>query len=341
MPGKRDRPPRPKHDASYKSFFAIKRTVADTLRGALGDLAPGLDFSTLQRLPASFVTEHLGQRHADMLWRIQVAENGWLYLLVLLEFQSTIDRRMALRMMDYAVRVLQGLDSDDLGPARELPLILPMVVYNGERRWNAATDIRDLFTPAPGRLVGYVPRHRYLLIELQTLDASVLPPDNALSMIARLEQARSTEQLEELLASLADWLGEPALMKPFGIWIKQVIAGRFPALRHQLEVEDQKRGGMQVATLLERVQEWGEEERRQWLKQGIERGIERGRIDGERDLVRRLVSRRYGPEAADQLVPVLEELSDPDRIAAVADAVIECETAEELIARAREVAGAA
>lgn len=185
MPGKRDRPPRPKHDASYKSFFAVKRTVVDTLRGALGDLAPGLDFSTLQRLPASFVTEHLGQRHADMLWRIQVAGHGWLYLLVLLEFQSTIDRRMALRMMDYTVRVLQGLDRDDLGPARELPFILPMVVYNGERRWNAATDIRDLFPPAPGRLVGYVPRHRYLLIELQTLDASRLPPDNALSMIAR------------------------------------------------------------------------------------------------------------------------------------------------------------
>ena len=88
-----------------------------------------------------------------------------------------------------------------------------------------------------------------------------------------------------------------------------------------------------MATLFERVQKWGEEERRQWL--------EEGRIDGERDLVLRLVGRRYGPEAADQMVPVLERLSDPDRIAAVADAVIECETVEELITRAREVAGAA
>ena len=96
-----------------------------------------------------------------------------------------------------------------------------------------------------------------------------------------------------------------------------------------------------MATLLERVQKWGEEERRQWLKQGLERGLERGRIDGERDLVRRLASRRYGPEAADQLVPVLEELSDPERIAAVAASVLECETAEEFILRAREVAGAA
>jgi hypothetical protein len=177
------------------------------------------------------------------------------------------------------------------------------------------------------------------------LDASGLPPDNVLSMIARLEQARSTEQLKELLASLADWLGEPELLKSLKTWIESVIELRFPSMGHQLEVRDQTTGGMQVTTLLERVQKWGEQERQQWLKEGVElgfeQGIERGRIDGERDLVRRLVSRRYGPEAADQLVPVLEELSDPDRIAAVADAVIDCETVEELIARAREVAGAA
>ena len=305
--------------------------MADTLRGILRDLAPSLDFSTLERLPASFVTEHLGQRHADMLWRIQIAEGGWLYLLVLLEFQSTIDRRMALRMTDYTVRVLQGLDKGDLGPAGKFPLILPMVVYNGERRWNAATDIRDLFPPAPKRLVGYTLRHRYLLIELQKLDASALPPDNVLSMIARLEQARSTEQVEELLASLADWLGEPSLLESFVAWIELVLVRRFPSLAHQFEVRDQKGGGSKVTKLLERVRKWGEEERRQWLREG--------RIDGERELVRRLVSRRFGPEAADRLIPVLEELSDPDSIAAVADAVIDCETAEEVIVRAREVAG--
>ena len=48
----------------------------------------------------------------------------WLYLLVLLEFQSTIDRRMALRMMDHG-RVLQGLDKGDLAPAGSIPSSSP------------------------------------------------------------------------------------------------------------------------------------------------------------------------------------------------------------------------
>ena len=72
-----------------------------------------------------------------------------------------------------------------------------------------------------------------------------------------------------------------------------------------------------MTTLLERVRRWGEED------------IERGRIEGNRELVRRLVSRRYGPTTADRLGSVLDQLSDSERIATVADAVLECQTAEE------------
>ena len=180
--------------------------MADTLLGAAGNLARALDFSTLQRLPASFVTEHLGQHHADMLWRIRTGGGEWLYLLVLIEFQSTIDRRMAPRMVNYTSRIWLGLDREDLGPAGEYPFVLPVVIYNGERRWNAATDIRDLLAPVPEALLGYRPRHRYLLIEPQALDPSLLPPDNVLAMITRFEQARSPEEVDELVAPLADWL---------------------------------------------------------------------------------------------------------------------------------------
>ena len=274
MPRNPRQPERPRHDASYKSLFASPRTVADTLRHVLRELATRLDFSTLERLPASFVTEHLGQRHADMLWRIRI-------------------------------------------------------VYNGDRRWNAATDVRHLFPRAPERLVGYVPRHRYLLIELQTLDASVLPSGNTLSMIASFEQARSRERLDELVVSLTNWLtrvDEPRLLESFNAWVTLVLKGKIDEAEGTVEPIGRQEEQAEM-TLIDRVRKWREED------------VERGRIEGERELVRRLVSRRFGPATADRLVPVLDPLSDPERIAAVADAVLECEAAEEFIVRAREVAG--
>ncbi len=81
MPEKRRQPRKPKHDAAYKRIFAHARTTADLLRGFVGDLAHHLDFTTLERLPASFVTEHLGQRHADLLWKMQTVKRypvSWL-----------------------------------------------------------------------------------------------------------------------------------------------------------------------------------------------------------------------------------------------------------------------
>ncbi len=350
MPGMQ-RPENPKHDASYKNFFTHPRTVADTLRAAAGDIARHLDFATLERMPASFVTEHLGQRHADMLWRIGTTDGGWVYILILLEFQSTVDRRMALRMMDYTATIWMRLGRADLGPGGEYPFVLPVVIYNGERRWTAATDIGDLLGPVPGESLGYRPRLRYLLIEIRAQDPASLPPENVLAMIARFEQAPTAERLEPLIVALSDWLGaveEPELDAAFWEWIEHVLTLRHgpkgEKLQQTLRRRREEKGTM---TLIERARKWGEERDQLWLQKGIEKGIERGiekgiererraSIQRERELVHRMVSRRFGSRAAKQLLPVLARLSDQEDIGLLADAVIECETAAELLRRVRE-----
>ena len=335
MPKRPGRATSAKHDASYKGFFAQRRTVTDTLLGAANDLARHLDFSTLERLPASFVTEHLGQRHADMLWRIQTTDAQWLYILVLLEFQSTIDRRMALRMTDYMIRVLRGLSRDELGSRGEYPVVLPIVVYNGEQRWTAAKDIRDLFGPVPQELLGYMPRHRYLLINLQAIDPSALPRENVLAMIARLEQASTPAAVQELVAPLADLLrqiSEPELAETFRAWIKLVVLRRFGSEGVELTRRLEKEEEGQMTTLLDRARKWGEERDQLWL----EKGIARGRIEGERELVHRMIARRFGPHTAEQVLARLNDLSDPEDFADVADAVFECQTAAEFLERVRD-----
>ena len=148
--------------------------MADTLRLAAGELARRLDFATLERLPASFVNKHLDQRHTDMLWRIGFTGGGWVYILILLEFQSTVDRRMALQVLDYTSTIWMRLDREDLGPDGEYPLVLPIVIYNGKSRWTAATDVGDLVGPVPEELLRYRSRLRYLLIETRSLDLALV-----------------------------------------------------------------------------------------------------------------------------------------------------------------------
>ena len=154
-------------------------------------------------------------------------------------------------------------------------------------------------------------------------------------MIASFEQTPTADALEELAGSLADRLeaiGKPELAGAFAAWIMHVLTQRFGSagrkLRRKLGTEEE--GTM--STLIERARKWGEERDQLWLQKGIERerqaSIRRGR-----ELVLRQVSRRFGPDTAEQLMPVLERISDPEGIVLVADAVVECRTAEEFLWR--------
>jgi len=67
-----------------------------------------LDYQTLEKVPGSYITEDFRNRADDIVWRVKVG-GVWVYLYLLIEFQSMVDKYMALRMMVY-----QGLLYQDL-----------------------------------------------------------------------------------------------------------------------------------------------------------------------------------------------------------------------------------
>jgi predicted transposase YdaD len=61
------------HDASYKQLFSHPEVVRDLVRGFVPDQwLHSLDFSTLEKVPGSFITEDLRHRFSDVVWRVRV-----------------------------------------------------------------------------------------------------------------------------------------------------------------------------------------------------------------------------------------------------------------------------
>ena len=72
--------------------------VRDLLSGfAARDWSAELDVASLTPLPASYVTDDLRQRRGDLVWRLRFKDERWLYVVLLLEFQSAVYRSMAVR----------------------------------------------------------------------------------------------------------------------------------------------------------------------------------------------------------------------------------------------------
>gem|GEM_PF-5369983 len=55
------------------------------------------DFSTLEKVSGSYVADDLRDREDDLIWKIRWGDE-WLYVYLLLEFQSSVNHFMAVRI---------------------------------------------------------------------------------------------------------------------------------------------------------------------------------------------------------------------------------------------------
>ena len=60
-------------DASYRLLFSAPELVRDLLLGFVpDDWLHGLDYTTLEKVPGSYISDDLRSRADDVIWRIQV-----------------------------------------------------------------------------------------------------------------------------------------------------------------------------------------------------------------------------------------------------------------------------
>ena len=223
-------------------------------------------------------------------------------------------------MMVYVGLLYQDLiRRGDVLQGKQLPPVLPIVLYNGAAKWTAATDIADLIPRAPGLVADYLPQLKYLLIEQNRYtDETLVTMRNLVAAIIRVEQPPDSKALFALIDVLNDWLADnPELRKVFAVWIRAVVLRRSKHAVVLPKIDDLKELKM---TLAERFETWAEE----FEQRGIEKGIEQGIIKGETLLLQRLLVKRFGP-LPDDVVHQISQASVA-QIDAWADRVLDAQS---------------
>ena len=264
------------HDLSYKLLFSEPEIIIDLLQGFVHEpWVRELDFTTLEKVAGSYVSDDLRSREDDVIWRVRYKQ-GWIYVYLLIEFQSSVDEHMAVRLMTYMGLLYQDLiKSKQLIQDRLLPPVFPVVLYNGDKRWNAATELKDLIIKVPGGLEKYLPSLSYWVLDEGAYDKKELSPlKNLVAAIFRLENSGSREDVIEVVSNLIEWLSSPEqtrLRRSFSIWINRVL---LPAKRLE-QTETNINDLVEIKTMLaQRVAEWTHE----WKQQGLIEGLEIGSV---------------------------------------------------------------
>ena len=277
------------HDHSYKLLFSHPEIVRDLLEGFVrGDWVARLDLSTLERVSGAYVSDDLRARASDVVWRARCGDR---YVYIAIEFQSTIEQAMALRVLAYVVLLYQELLREKKISLEDgLPTVVPIVLYNGEERWSAPNDFASLLCESLEGVEDFRPQHRYLVIDEGRYDDRELAGSrNLLATLFRLEHGCPRDQVMEVANALMEQLaseGLVSLRRAFGVWLDRVSRARFARGCGKEGEEIWEKQTM----LAEKFDRWEAELR----QEGHQAGVQEGRQEGEATLLARLLRKRFG-----------------------------------------------
>lgn len=289
------------HDALAKTTFQRPELAAEEILHALGPrIARWLDPRSLTLVPGSFIAEDMRGRASDVLYTARMAEHE-VFVYVLLEHQSSDDRWMPLRVLQYMVEIW-GQYRRQEPKARCLPPILPVVLHHGDAPWRRATRFEALFElPAAlaEDLLVHLPRFAFALDDLAAQSEEELrarPASAHLRLVLlALQHARSSPSIEALLRRLLDLMRELS-RTPEGLGaLREVFWYLF-----QVRAGEDRGGLVTVAAelresaredFMQTIAQWYEE---QGAQRGRQEGLKEGLKEGRQQSLLRQLRLRFG-----------------------------------------------
>ena len=303
-----------KYDETYKKLFTNSVLVEELMRYFVDEkLANELDFTTLESLETTSYSQDLEKRENDRILKIKRKSGGELYLLLMLEFQSSNDFSMAVRILNYVARLYEEITKTHGNNASlSLPAVFPVVLYNGDTSWTAKTSLRALRDgDEDWKEATSLFDLRYHLIDCARAERV---DDSFVSLLFRLEHPRSTKAFKADLIEFAELVCKMIPARMLGdlqSWFRHVLEKK----THGKTLTDEEiayffpEDGMfkMNRTRLDRVldelaqesaQRIAKREREEGLREGIEQGLEQGLEQGRhvegRRMLGLLLTQRFG-----------------------------------------------
>ncbi len=289
--------PTTRHDALVRLLISDAGRAAALLR----DFLPP---EVIERLDPDRAFEHIegtaidGEgraTQADAIFRVWMKDGTAARVYVLIEHKVWADARTPLQLMRYVLRLwMADIESGDL-PAGQLPLVIPMVLFNGREPWTVPLSITEMINAPEG--LGHLARAfgTYALHDLSRMDPDDLPTDAAVRG-ALLALARAFA--EDITDAEADALVVAISDSEFGRYMLMYIAEQVSLPPERIEAALRRTGAdpEEVEAMMgTAAQVWFKQGEARGKAAGIAEGIAEGKTAGKSETLARLLERRFGP----------------------------------------------
>ncbi|WP_373895273.1 Rpn family recombination-promoting nuclease/putative transposase [Virgibacillus natechei] len=229
------------HDVGYGFLLSTKQVFLQLLESFVNKgWVDRIDASELELVDKSLISQEFEEKEADLVYKVKIKDQEVIFY-TLMELQSTVDYRMPYRLLIYMTEIwreiIKNYDKNVVTQKSfRLPVIVPIVLYNGKYNWNVPLNFKDMLNQA-AMFEEQVLNFEYILIDVKRYDQEhLLQLSNLISTVFLLDQdaediGEFLERLNELIEVLKKL--SPAEYSLFKIWFKKIIMNRFPKEHHR------------------------------------------------------------------------------------------------------------
>ncbi|MBQ7739521.1 MAG: Rpn family recombination-promoting nuclease/putative transposase [Desulfovibrionaceae bacterium] len=154
---------------------------------------------TLHRYDTQNISRRWTDSREDLIWYALTEFPVKRHLYVPLEFQSDELQEMIFRFGQYVFTLYRALYAEKaLKVSDGSTLILPIVIYNGEKPWSAVRSMKEIHDPVVEDTENNFQLQAgfdYFVIDIGRLDPKLLEQDNLPGRLFRLERVKDEKEL--------------------------------------------------------------------------------------------------------------------------------------------------
>jgi len=293
------------HDRFFKEVLGDIETAKSFLQHYLPPkIVRLIDPESITIEKDSYVEKDLSEYLFDLLFRVKMQqEEAYVYLLF--EHKSKVDKHVSLQLLGYMTSIWKKT------VPRPLPVILPVVFYQGREKWEAPQWFSNRFSNSDsmdGDLKDYIPDYKYELFEISSLREEEVKGAKRLRIyldVLRMRSLEGKEAIREVMLRVALTISELSwteanerFFQVCTIYLFDTMGREYFQQLSELmkTVSEERSEKMQtIADMLR--QEGMEKGMEKGLEMGIikgrEEGLEKGMEKGREELLWKLISKKF------------------------------------------------
>jgi predicted transposase/invertase (TIGR01784 family) len=307
------------YDRAYHQLFSNTALFKELLESFVNQpWVKTIDFNKTERVDKTFISDKYEKTESDIIYKVKTDNGKEVYIYILLEFQSSVDKFMPVRCLNYITSLYLDLIKEK-GTDILLPPIFPLVLYTGDNKWNHSNKISEFIKD--NDILGEfgINFNIFLLKENEFTLNELVEIGNVVSTLFIMESHYNPEIIHQEVFKILDTSGITMELKLFLNYFEQMSINEKVEVMDYNEIKEMYKTKEEVNSMF--ISKIREEKDNIRLE---------GKLEGKIELVLNLLNKKFG-ELPENVTFSLNNLKELSVIQKIVDSIFEINSVEQVL----------